>query len=94
MIKKHFFSAILGLTVLILLAQPQYDVTILYVDNTPVPVVIDGLDNDSCWNNARWHNIDKVWIPYGATMQTCRRVILKDIIRLPGTQTICTCLLK
>jgi len=34
-----------------------------------VPVVIDGLDNDSCWNNARWHNIDKVWIPYGATMQ-------------------------
>jgi len=69
MIKKAFLSAILGLTVLILRAQPQYDTTILYVDYTPVPVVIDGLDNDSCWNNARWHNIDKVWIPYGATMQ-------------------------
>lgn len=69
MIKKTFLLCILGLATIVLRAQPQFDITILYADYTPVPVVIDGSDNDECWNHARWHNIDKVWIPYGATMQ-------------------------
>ena len=31
---------------------------------------IDGLINDVAWNEAKWQNIDQVWIPYGAVVDS------------------------
>ncbi|MGC8804091.1 MAG: sugar-binding protein, partial [Bacteroidales bacterium] len=66
--KKTILFFFLGLNVVRLWSQPQYDTTLVYANYTPAPVVIDGVDNDSCWSLAQWHNIDKVWIPYNATV--------------------------
>jgi len=30
-----------------------------------LPPIIDGADDDVCWQNAKWQAIDQVWIPYG-----------------------------
>lgn len=38
----------------------------LFLSQTPV--VIDSIADDACWEDAQWHPIDQVWIPYGATM--------------------------
>jgi len=56
-----FISISLGLG-----AQTQYDTLYAYLSQTPV--AIDGSDNDACWEDAQWHPIDQVWIPYGAAM--------------------------
>jgi hypothetical protein len=36
----------------------------------PIAPVIDGLGNDSCWQNIPWQRINQVWIPYGAKIDT------------------------
>lgn len=69
MMQKKLLFLILGLSAIKLWSQPQYDTTIVYADYTPLPVIIDGSDDDSCWQTATWHPIDHVWIPYNATMQ-------------------------
>lgn len=68
MMKKTILFIFLGINIARLWSQPNYDTTVVYADYTPIPVVVDGVDNDSCWNHAQWHNIDKVWIPYNATV--------------------------
>jgi hypothetical protein len=47
-------------------AQTQNDTLYAFLSQTPV--VIDGSADDACWEDAQWHPIDQVWIPYGATM--------------------------
>jgi len=47
-------------------AQTQSDTLYAYLSQTPI--VIDGIADDACWEDAQWHPIDQVWIPYGATM--------------------------
>jgi hypothetical protein len=47
-------------------AQTQYDTIYNYKTNSEV--TIDGQALEDCWENAEWHEIDQVWIPYGATM--------------------------
>ena len=40
----------------------------IYNHKTQAPIVIDGEATEESWANAEWHAIDKVLIPYGATM--------------------------
>ena len=40
----------------------------LLILNTLTPPKIDGIGNDSCWQNAKWQSIGKVWIPYNGTV--------------------------
>lgn len=47
-------------------AQTQSDTLYAYLSRTPV--VINGIADDACWEDALWHPIDQVWIPYNATM--------------------------
>jgi len=47
-------------------AQTQQDTLYAYVSQTPV--VVDGNAADACWDDAQWHPIDQVWIPYNAVM--------------------------
>ena len=47
-------------------AQTQHDTLYAYLSQSPV--VIDGIADDACWENAQWHPIDQVWIPYDAAM--------------------------
>jgi hypothetical protein len=35
-----------------------------------VSPVIDGIGNDSCWQNVPWQSIAQVWIPYGAKVDS------------------------
>jgi hypothetical protein len=37
--------------------------------NVSVPPSIDGIGNDSCWQNVPWQSIAQVWIPYGTTVR-------------------------
>ena len=48
-------------------SQTQKDTIFNYKAKTPVTV--DGQATEECWTNAAWHNIDQVWIPYGAKMK-------------------------
>lgn len=34
------------------------------------PPLIDGVDNDSCWQSIPWQSIGQVWIPYGAKVDS------------------------
>ena len=36
---------------------------------TDIPVSIDGKATEECWENAEWHAIDQVWIPYNTNMK-------------------------
>jgi hypothetical protein len=38
------------------------------VPECAAPPVIDGRENDACWEKAAWHPIDQVWIPWGGKM--------------------------
>lgn len=48
-------------------SQTQKDTIFNYKAKTPV--IIDGQATEECWTNVAWHNIDQVWIPYGAKMK-------------------------
>ncbi|MCX7987659.1 MAG: T9SS type A sorting domain-containing protein [Bacteroidales bacterium] len=68
---KRFFIPLTVFTCLAsinLNAQPNFDTTKVYVEYTPFPVIVDGSSNDSCWKTTNWHPIDKVWIPYAASI--------------------------
>jgi len=47
-------------------AQTQQDT--IYNNMTITPVNIDGVASEECWENAKWVDIDQVWIPYGEVM--------------------------
>jgi hypothetical protein len=34
------------------------------------PPILDGRDNDDCWQNIPWQPITQVWIPYGAAVDS------------------------
>lgn len=36
----------------------------MYAYKAETPVVIDGSDSDACWDEADWHDIGVVWLPY------------------------------
>jgi hypothetical protein len=48
---------------------PVQDNPVLAPDVAVVPT-IDGVGNDSCWQNVPWQSIAQVWIPYGAKFDT------------------------
>ncbi|MFA6402868.1 MAG: sugar-binding protein [Salinivirgaceae bacterium] len=52
----------------LIISQTKYDTLVNYIAKTPV--TIDGQATEECWNNAEWHEINQVWIPFGATMIT------------------------
>ncbi len=62
------FTAILFFTALGFSAVAQTQNDTIYNLKTLTPVVIDGQATEDCWQNAEWHNIDQVWIPYNAKM--------------------------
>jgi hypothetical protein len=49
--------------------SPVQDNPVLAPDVAVLPV-IDGIGNDSCWQNAPWQSIAQVWIPYGAKVDS------------------------
>jgi hypothetical protein len=62
----NILPAVFILLSLHLRAQAQIDTLYPYLSKTPV--VIDGMADDACWQEAQWHPIDQVWIPYGASI--------------------------
>jgi hypothetical protein len=38
--------------------------------DTPIPPIVDGKINDSCWHDASWQSIAQVWIPYGTKIDS------------------------
>jgi len=54
-------------------AQSQHGIVqdnpILAPDDTVLPI-IDGIGNDSCWQNLPWQSIAQVWIPYGTKLDS------------------------
>lgn len=47
-------------------AQTQKDT--IYSSITETAVVIDGVADEACWEDAEWYDINQVWMPYDATM--------------------------
>jgi hypothetical protein len=45
------------------------DDPVLVID-APIPPIVDGKKNDSCWQDATWQSIAQVWIPYGAKVDS------------------------
>jgi len=43
---------------------PAQDKIVEAIETKKVPV-IDGIENDVCWNDMKWQAIDEVWIPWG-----------------------------
>jgi len=41
-------------------------VKVMEVDELPI---IDGIEDDNCWNDLKWQTIDQVWINYGETIE-------------------------
>jgi hypothetical protein len=41
----------------------------VYVSEVISSPTFDGIGNDVCWESARWQTINKVWIPWGTTME-------------------------
>jgi hypothetical protein len=48
---------------------PVQDNPVLAPD-VAVPPIIDGVGNDSCWQNVPWQSIAQVWIPYGSSVDS------------------------
>ena len=48
-------------------SQTQKDTIFNYKAKTTV--TIDGQATEECWDNAAWHKIDQVWIPWNAKMK-------------------------
>jgi hypothetical protein len=44
------------------------DNPVLAPDVTTDTPAIDGIGNDTCWQNLPWQSIDQVWIPYGGSV--------------------------
>ena len=40
------------------------------VFDAPIPPIVDGKKDDSCWQDASWQSIAQVWIPYGANVDS------------------------
>ena len=40
----------------------------LLIINTSTPPTIDGIENDLCWQAAKWQSIGKVWIPFNGSV--------------------------
>jgi len=49
------------------ISQTQADTMYAYL--THEPVLVDGEANEACWETAKWHAIDQVWLPFGQTMK-------------------------
>jgi len=65
--KKISIVVLLGLFVSHVWGQTQSDTIMNF--KAASPVLIDGKADEECWENAEWHAIDQVWIPYNATMK-------------------------
>jgi hypothetical protein len=65
---KILFSFLGGLLwILPIMGQTHEDT--IFCGMALAPVTIDGQDTEACWEQAGWHAIDQVWIPYGAVMK-------------------------
>ena len=65
----YLLSLIIVLVITYMNGYAQLQTDTIKAPNAKVKPVIDGKADDACWNDPVWHNIDQVWIPYGATMK-------------------------
>jgi hypothetical protein len=49
--------------------NPAQDKIVEAIETSTVPI-IDGIENDICWKEAKWQPIDEVWIPWGVKIDT------------------------
>jgi hypothetical protein len=75
--KKLLIPALLLLTSILLItcksdrtAESNMISDTLYIREVTDLPVIDGLGDDSCWENIEWLPIDQVWMPWGDTVDS------------------------